>query len=70
MTIEQKRVYPNPEYGLYNPYRGILVFGIDHDFENVEDYFRIIPMKVYAKKPSAPPADIYNKNNRRSPGGS
>lgn len=64
-----KKVYHKPEYGLYNPYRGILRYGIDSDFENVDDGFRIIPMKVFARRPAGTASDN-GKNTRKSPGGS
>jgi len=48
-TEEDIRQDP-PQYGLYNPNSGILVYSIDRDFEDFED-FRIIPNKIHGNPP-------------------
>lgn len=34
------------QYGLYNPDNGIIVYNVDPDFDEEEDYFRIKPVKI------------------------
>jgi hypothetical protein len=45
------------QYGLYNPETGIIVYGIDDDFEVEPDNFKIVPMKIFGsgQKYSSPP---------------
>ena len=51
-----------PEYGLYNPRTGILLYQEDPDFDPAEDEFRLVPVKIASKR-----LNVGTKGGRKSP---
>lgn len=51
------------QYGLYNPDTGIIVYKVDPDFDDEEDFFRIKPVKIVLRAS----ASAVKTAGRRSP---